>query len=202
MKNFFSNSGYATWFQSVIVVLSVLVAALAISSSDRQASVSNTITITQHYFTGTPALVEQASELRREQFNAVQEAKKKIPNYSTDADSTFAELFKVARPLVNSKIKNDDHLRKQYEAVEPYFILVVLCVNSGACSARVVNASLSEEIRAFYNAVCAYQEELERAQKNDRDSQLFVQFLTKTAGYTDLNRHYFCREKAAHYLNN
>jgi hypothetical protein len=200
MSRFFSNPGYATWVQSALILVSVAIAILAIRSSDRQASVTNAVTIARRYYEGSPPLAESANELRRTQYRIVGEAIKHIQGYSRESDNDFSKLFEVARPMVKEAISNDPSLQKKYASVESYFILVVMCVNADACSENTIVLSLGEDLRAFYNAVCPYLEERERLEKNDRDSKLLLKFLVEKAKFRNPAKDYFCRDKVTQFL--
>jgi hypothetical protein len=100
--------------------------------------------------------------------------------------------------MVLKKFEQDPLLRQKYEAVEPYFVSTVLCVNSGACDERTTIELLKDDILGFYNAVCAY---TSGDQGSKKDSQLLISFLVKQAGIAVSPDNYFCPEEAEKLLN-
>src|SRR5262249_38416859 len=151
----------------------------------------------QRYYAGPPTLFSYTNDLTHAQHSVVQDAKAKIPNYKLDTDEKFINLFKVARPMVLEKFKQDEDLRRKYEAVEPYFVSTVVCVDAGACDEGTIVDLLAEDLRRFYNAVCSYQS---GDPDSAGDSQQLVRFLVERAHFTDLYQHYFCREEVESFL--
>jgi hypothetical protein len=76
LRAFFSNGGYATWIQTVVVAVSVGVAVLAIRETDTNQSIANSSLLAQKYFSEKPTLASGSLHLRIAQFVQVQEAKK------------------------------------------------------------------------------------------------------------------------------
>lgn len=188
MRSFFSNAVYATWFQSVILVVTVYMAMLTIRANHHENAVNNANQVVQRYYVGSPTLFSYTNDLSHAQYSVVQDAKAKILNYNPDHDKNLIKLFEVARPMVLKKFNEDEDLRHKYEAVEPYFVSTVVCVDAGACDEGTIVNLLAEDLRRFYNAVCSYQS---GDQDSAGDSYRLVFFLVKRAHFADLYQHYF-----------
>ena len=193
MKAFFSNGGYATWFQTIVVVISVIVAVLAIKSSDTNQTVSNSTLLAQKYFADKPALASASLRLRISQYVQVQEAKKTFPVYEAKSDPNFGSLFERARPFVRKKIEDSTDLQADYLALNDFFSGVLVCVEAGVCDKGSAVKLLGWEMLGFYNAVCPYQEEQSRAFGYDEDSERYLTFLVDYAHYKSPD--FFCRER-------
>jgi len=102
IENFLSNSGYATWSQTIIVILSVLLAYITLVSNDRNINVANALSFVQKYYLESNSLALKSLSLRVNQFDRVQEAKTLIVGYDPNSDASFNILFEKARPLVRS----------------------------------------------------------------------------------------------------
>jgi hypothetical protein len=198
MRSFFSNAAYATWIQSVILVITVVVALLTIRANHHENSVNNTNQVLQRYYTGSPTLFSYTNDLVSAQWSVVQNAKHKIPNYDSEQDRDFVKLFEVAHPLVLEKFEKEPILRQKYEALQPFFVATVLCVDAEACDQPSTVALLGEDIRRFYNAVCAYQG---KDKASASDTQHLISFLVNAAHFTDLYHDYFCPEQVEPLLN-
>ena len=197
---FLSNGGYATWFQSLIIVVSVVVAVYAVQETDSNQSKTNSVLFAQRYFTERPTLANAALRLRISQYVQVQEAKKMIDGYDDRKDADFGGLFEVARPLVRQKIKSSPELQADYQAVNDFFSGFLVCVGAGVCDRATGVRLLGWELLGFYNAVCPYQESVARDYGYDEDSDRYLSFLVDSAQYRDLGTQYFCREKLTRFL--
>jgi len=200
ITDFLSNGGYATWFQSLIVVVSVVVAVYAIKESDTNVAVSNTVELAQKYFTDKPTLASASLRLRIAQYQAVQEAKKKIADYDQTADANLDRLFKAARPLVVKQISETKSLLDDYRSVDDFFSGVLVCVKNSVCDQTISVKLLGWEMLGFYNAACSYMEWSGREYKYDEDSPRYVAYLVDFAGYKDANKQYFCRDQLVRHL--
>jgi len=182
---FFSNGGYATWFQSLIIVVSVIVAVYAIQATDTNQSKTNSVLFAQRYFTDRPTLANAALRLRISQYVQVQEAKKMIAGYDDRKDTGFGGLFEVARPLVRQKIQSSSELQADYQAVNDFFSGFLVCVGAGVCDRTTGVRLLGWELLGFYNAVCPYHD---------------LSFLVDSAHYKDPDTQYFCRDRLTRLL--
>ena len=195
MRAFLSNGGYATWFQTLVVAISVLVAVVAIRESDTNQTVSNSSLLAQKYFSDKPTLASASLRLRISQYVQVQEAKKILGNYDSGKDPNFIALFQTARPLVKNKIEASAELQADYQALSDFFSGMLVCVEAGVCDRATAVKLLGWELLGFYNAVCPYQEELARSYGYDEDSARYLTFLVEYAHYKQPE--FFCREKIA-----
>jgi hypothetical protein len=201
LVTFFSNAGYATWFQSLIVILSVGVAAYAIRETSANVAISNSVTLAQKYFTDKPTLASASLRLRISQFQQVQEAKKTITNYDPQRDRNFDRLFEAARPLVRKQIVDNLSLQDDYNALNDFFSSVFICVSNGVCEGITSVKLLASEVYGFYNAACPFMEETALKYKNDEDSPRYIAFLVRVAGYGTDRKNYFCRDELTHYAS-
>jgi hypothetical protein len=199
LASFFSNGGYATWFQSLIVVLSVLVAVYAIKETDTNVVVSNAVGLAQKYFTEKPTLASANLRLRVSQFELVQEAKKQIDGYDPQRDAHFDRLFEVARPLVRKQIINTPGLKDDFNAVNDFFSAVFVCVANGVCDQRTSVKLLAREVLGFYNATCPYMQETNLKYGDDDDSRRYIAFLVGFANLKAEKSQFFCRDELARY---
>ena len=201
MEKFFSNAGWATWSQTLVVLVGVVFALITLHRSAEDRRVTASLEFSRRYFLDQPPLSIIAGHLRNVQYSVVQDAKKKIPNYNqtTDKAAGFAQLFSAAQPMVMDKIKSDSELAKQYDAVANFFRAAALCVEAGACDGDTMVKLLASEMLAFYNAVCPYMEYDEDSYKDEDTSPVFLRFLVKRASYRD-EKDYFCRVKLQTYL--
>jgi hypothetical protein len=195
IATFFSNGGYATWFQSLIIIVSVIVAVYAIQATDSSQSRRNSVLFAQRYFTDRPTLANAALRLRISQYLQVQEAKKRISGYDDRKDAGFGELFEVARPLVRQKIVDTPELQADYQAVNDFFSGLLVCIGAGVCDRATAVRLLGWELLGFYNAVCPYQESVARTYGYDEDSDRYLGFLVDSAHYMDPDKQYFCRDR-------
>lgn len=201
IKAFFSDAVTALWIQNLIVVLSVIVAFFALRDTDSNLRRANSVTLAQRYFLEKPALSVQATELRRAQYNVVQDAKKAIPNYNQEANRAagWSQLFEKARPMVLENIRNSPDLTNKYHEVVNFFMSAIACVQAEVCERDTAVRLLSAEMLAFYNAVCPYMEGQEVAFDHEDESPQFLNFLVIVAGERNSNN-YFCRDKLGSYL--
>jgi hypothetical protein len=199
---FFSNAAYATWAQTALVVISIFVAVIALRHTDRAIGVTNSTLLAQRYFLDHPSGVQASLVLRTRQYEMVQEAKKKIPNYDDKKASQagWEDVFVIARPLVTARIKDDPKLRDDYVTGRNFFTSLFVCVESGACDRDTAVEMLGEEARGFYLATCSYMERTDSGFEGDEDSQNFVAFLVDYAHFRDSQKYYFCRTKVDEYL--
>jgi len=200
IADFFSNGGYATWFQSLIIVVSVVVAVYAIKATDSNQAKTNSVLFAQRYFTERPTLANATLRLRISQYVLVQEARKKIPGYDDRKDIGFGGLFEVARPLVRQRIESNSELQADYQAVNDFFSGFLVCVSAGVCDRATGVRLLAWELLGFYNAVCPYQESLAREYGYDEDSDRYLSFLVYSAEYRDPDTQYFCRDRLTRLL--
>jgi hypothetical protein len=200
IADFFSNGGYATWFQSLIIVVSVIVAVYAIQATDTNQSKTNSVLFAQRYFTDRPTLANATLRLRVSQYVQVQEAKKMIVGYDDRKDIGFGGLFEVARPLVRQKIQSNSELQADYQAVNDFFSGFLVCVGAGVCDRATGVRLLGWELLGFYNAVCPYQESVSRDYGYDEDSDRYLSFLVDSAHYNDPDTQYFCRDRLTRLL--
>lgn len=197
---FFSNGGYATWVQSLIVVGSVAVAIYAIKDSDTNVTVTNSLDLAKKYFTDKPTLASASLRLRISQYQQVQQAKKSIGGYDAKKDPGFAQLFRVAAPLVVQQIQQNSNLQDDYNSLNDFFSGLTICVTNKVCDPSTSVNLLAWEVLGFYNAVCPYMEEVSHQFRYDEDSPRYVAFLVK-AGYRDQESLYFCKDAVAVYLS-
>jgi hypothetical protein len=191
MRAFFSNGGYATWFQSLVVVISVAVAAWAIRQTDINMAVSNSVGLAQRYFTERPPLASANLRLRISQYMQVQEAKKSFaPRYDPQMDQDYSRLFEVAQPLVSKEIIEKTSLQDDYNALNDFFSAVLICVENTVCDRATTVKLLAWEILGYYNAVCPFMKEGARKYGRDEDSPRYLGFLLTV--YDD-RKMYFCR---------
>jgi hypothetical protein len=194
LTSFFSNAGYATWVQSLIIIVSVGVAAYAIRETDTNVAISNSVALAQKYFTDKPTLASASLRLRISQFQQVQEAKKLISNYDPQTDRNYDHLFEAARPRVRKQISETASLQEDYNTLNDFFSAVFICVSNGVCDRTTSVKLLALEVLSFYNAVCPFMEEAAQKYKNDEDSPRYIAFLIGVAGYSADRSNYFCRD--------
>jgi hypothetical protein len=201
MGKFFSNAGWATWAQTLFVLVGVVVALITLHRSVEDRRVTTSLDFSRRYFLDERPLSVIAGHLRNIQYLVVQDAKKKIVNYNqtTDKAAGFTQLFDTAQPMVMHKIKSDTELVKQYSVAAYFFRAAVLCVEAGACDGDTMVNLLASEMLAFYNAVCPYMEYDENLFNNEDTSPVFIRFLVNQANYRD-EKLYFCRVKLQTYL--
>lgn len=198
---FFSNAGYATWVQSLIVIGSVAVAIFAIKETNTNVAISNSLDLAKKYFTDKPTLASANLRLRISQYQQVQQAKKTISGYDREKDVGFAELLKAAGPLVAKQIKESANLQDDYNSLNDFFSGYMVCVTNKVCD-RVTSVNLlAWEVLGFYNAACPYMEDLGRQYRYDDDSPRYVAFLVDVAGYKDQRSQYFCKDAVASHLS-
>ena len=202
LQDFFSNGGYATWFQSLFVVASVGVALYSIKDTDTNATVSNAVNLAQKYYTEKPTLANAALRLRISQYEQVQQAKKTLVGYDPKNDPDFDGLFKVARPLVAKTISEDNSpngLQDAYNSLNDFFSAIFVCVINLGCDRTTSVRWLGDEILYFYNAACPYMETITQQHRFDPDSNRYIAFLVGTVGYKVPSK-YFCRDELRRYL--
>ena len=201
MGKFFSNAGRATWAQTLVVLVSVVVALITLHRNAEDRRVTASLEFSRRYFLDQPPLSVAAGHLRNVQYSVVQEAKTKIPKYNqtTDKAAGFTQLFAAAQPMVMEKIKSDSELAKQYDAVANFFRAAILCVDAGSCDGDTMVKLLASEMLAFYNAVCPYMEYDEDSYNYEDTSPVFLQFLVNRANRRD-EKGYFCRVKLQTFL--
>jgi hypothetical protein len=192
LRTFFSNGGYATWIQSVIIIVSVLVAIYSIRETESNLSVTNSVGLAQKYFTEQPMLASANLRLRISQFGQVQEAKKTINGYDEKADAGFDRLFEAARPLVRKKIEDTPALQNDYHALDFFFSAMFICTSAAVCDRPISVRLLALEVLGFFNAVCPYM-------GSDEDTPRYIAFLVESANYRDSNQ-YFCRDRLSNYV--
>jgi hypothetical protein len=197
----FSNAGWATWVQTLVVLIGVVIALITLHRSVEDRRVTASLEFSHRYFLGDRPLSVTAGHLRNVQYLVVQDAKRKIPNYNqtTEKAAGFTQLFATAQPMVLDKIKSDIELGKQYDAVASFFRAAVLCVEAGACDEDTMVKLLAPEMLAFYNAVCPYIEYDEDSYNDEDTSSVFLRFLVNSGNYRD-EKMYFCRVKLQIYL--
>ncbi len=200
LKAFFSNGGYATWVQSVIVIVSVFVAIYAIKETDTNVAVSNAVGLAQKYFTDKPTTASASLRLRIAQYEQVQVAKKQIVGYDQKKDGNLDGLFEVARPLVLKSISENSNLQDDYHVLNDFFSGVMLCVANNVCDQATSVKLLSDEILGFYNAACPYMEEIGKTYSHDENSPRYIAFLIEKARIGTDKSQYFCRSALANYL--
>ena len=185
MGKFFSDPAWATWAQTFIVTLSVIVAILTLRDTDANSKTANSMTFVQRYYLDKPALSVSAASMRAMQYNTVQEAKKLIENYNQEANiaAGWGQLFEKARPLVAKKIKASADLVRKYEDITRFFQSVIFCSQSQVCDKDVLVKLIAPEMLAYYNAVCPYMEYTEISLNNEDESPQFLGFLVNVAGY-------------------
>jgi hypothetical protein len=190
---FFSNGGYATWFQSLIVVASVIVAVYSIKETDNGSAISTSKELALKYFTERPILANANLEMRVAQYQQVQEAKKLILGYDQTSDKNFDHLFEVARPLVEKTIRENKKLTDDYQALDSFFSGVLMCVENGLCDQTSVVKLLRWEALGFYNASCPFMEADAQKYGYDEDTPRYLAFFAGPAGYKS-EKDYFCRD--------
>lgn len=199
LRAFFSNGGYATWFQTLVVVLSVVVAIVAIRKGDANQTTANSILLAQKYFAEKPSLASASLRLRISQYVQVQEAKKTFGTYEPKSDPNFAALFERARPLVTKRIQESAELQADFQSLSDFFAGLLICTEAAVCDRATAIKLLGWELLGFYNAVCPYQEEQARSFGYDEDSERYLTFLVDHAHYTSSD--FFCREKLAAHVS-
>jgi hypothetical protein len=195
LRAFFSNGGYATWFQTLVVVLSVVVAIIAMRETDNNQSIANSTILAQKYFSEKPTLASASLRLRISQYVQVQEAKKTFQSYDSSHDTDFVALFERARPLVRKRINDSNDLQSDYQALNDFFSGLLVCVDAQVCDKATAVKLLGLELLGFYNAVCPYLEEQGINFGYDEDSERYLTFLVDYAHYNRPD--FFCREKLA-----
>lgn len=190
---FLSNGGYATWFQSLIVVVSVAVAVWAIKETDTNAAVSTSVGLAEKYFTEKPTLASASLRLRISQYQQVQEAKKTINGYDPKNDPDYTQLFKTAQPLVAAQISKNSNLQDDYNVLNDFFSAVLICAKNRVCDQTTSIKLLAWEILGYYNAVCPFMKDYGRQFGYDEDTPRYIAFLVGVAGYAD-PKLYFCRD--------
>jgi hypothetical protein len=200
LRAFFSNGGYATWCQSLIVVASVAVAVYAIKKADTNLVVSNAAALSQKYFAEKPSLASASLRLRISQYLQVQEAKKAIVGYDSQSDIHFDRLFEVARPLVRKQIADNANLQEDFNSVNDFFSGMFVCVANSVCDQTTSVQLLAREVLGFYNATCPFMQEAAQRYQIDDVSPRYVAFLIRVANNSADRSSFFCRDELSRYV--
>jgi hypothetical protein len=163
---FFNNPSYATWAQSAVVLLSVLIAVLALQHTDTNQSVQASLSFGQRFFLDNPSPANASLTLRTTQFKLVQDSKQKLSNYDPSTDKGYTALFRIAYPSVRESISSDPKLQDLVHQVDNFFSPLFACIDQKVCEKQTALNMLGFEILTFFNAVCPYLEEEDRTYRN------------------------------------
>ena len=186
-----NNASLATWAQAAMIGIGFYVTLQQIKDTDH----NNAVNLSAQFATKFVDLdlYKAVGQYRIIQFNAVQSAKKTIPNYESSADPGFEKLFAAARqPIVDAIVDGKKDATDDILRIEQFFELVSYCLRQGACDSQTISDSMVESMITFYNAVCPYTETLEKDWKRS--------YFQNTLKYLYYNRAikdpklYFCRE--------
>jgi hypothetical protein len=186
-----NNASFATWAQAALIGIGFYVTLRQIKDADH----NNAVNLSAQFATKFVDLdlYKAVGQYRIIQFDAVQTAKKNIPNYEASADPGFEKLFAAARqPIVDAIIDTKKDATDEIVRIEQFFELVSYCLRQGACDSRTISDGMVESMITFYNAVCPYTETLEKNYKRS--------YFQNTLKYLYFNREikdpklYFCRE--------
>jgi hypothetical protein len=199
LARFLNNASYATWVQSVVVLLSVFIAVVALQHTDANQTVQSSLSFGQRFFLDNPSPANASLTLRTNQFKLVQDAKQKLENYDPASDKGFTALFRAAAPMIKQSIGNDPKLQDLVHQVDNFFSPLFVCIDQHVCDRQTALNMLSFEILTFFNAVCPYMEEEDRTFHNRENMDRYMSFLVDIAGYRDPDTH-VCKESLGAFL--
>jgi hypothetical protein len=197
MRAFFNNASYATWAQSFIVLLSVMIAIIALRATDKGQAVQASFSFGQKFYLDNPSPSNASLLLRANQFKLVQVAKTQIPDYDEGTDLGHARLFQQVAPSLRESVLKEELLQQYFAQVDGFFSSLLVCLNQQVCDKEVALKMLGREVLDFFNAVCPFIEEEDRLHRNS-NIRRYMSFLVDVAGYKDSNDH-VCKVSLASY---
>ena len=189
---FLSNGGYATWVQTAVALLTVLVAYLALRDTDIIQGKQTTLELARKYYSADPTPALAMLRLENAQLDVVNKARASLPAYDPKADADQEILLKTARPMLKARIDGDKGLQTDYETMRDVYYEVATCMDTKACDGEFAGTMFGPLFLRFYNAACPYIEEVSSELNHAHDNDNMLKFLQIWAKFTD-KKLYFCR---------
>jgi len=192
IKEFLSNGGYATWFQTLIVLGTLVVAYLAFRDNDIIQGKQTTLELMRRYYSEEPAPAMALVRLENAQLDVMGAARQSLQAYDPSTDTDNELLVKAARPLIRERIKGDQTLQVDYETMRNVFYSMATCIDTGACDQEFAGKMFGPVIWRFFNASCPYMDEVSANLRDANDYGKILSFLKNVAHITD-KKYYVCR---------
>jgi hypothetical protein len=192
--DFLSNGGYATWVQTIVVLVSVGITYLALRDTDTIQEKQTTIDLARKYYSDQPPPAMALLRLTNAQLDVVAKAKASIKDYNSKADPENAKLFAVVEPMLKARLDGDATLKADYETMRAVYYSVATCIDTRACGTEFTGAMFGPTILRFYNATCPYMKEISTDLSHVNDNSNMLDFLQNAANIADQSS-YLCRDE-------
>jgi hypothetical protein len=192
VKDFLSNGGYATWFQTLIVLGTLVIAYWTLRDNDFIEGKKNTLELMRGYYAEEQAPAMALVRLENAQLDVMGAARESLHAYDSSMDADNGLLVKTARPLIKERIKGDQALQVDYETMRKVFYSMATCIDTGACDKDFAGRMFGPVIWRFFNATCPYMEEISANLQHANDYTKVHFFLENIAHITD-QKYYVCR---------